>query len=93
MIAFEDCVALCGLTQEEIAAIAEHEHMPEVAATALASYLLHRAHGSEAIRNMIVDDIRKALDEQRIEHATTLFAALRHYLSTHADVRAVPTDC
>lgn len=88
MISFEDCIALCGLTQEEITAIAEHEHVPEVAATALASYLLHCAHGPEVIRNMIVDDIRKALDEQRIDHAATLFAALRHYLSTHADAQA-----
>jgi hypothetical protein len=40
MITLEDCVALCGLTEEEVLAIAEHEHVPEIAATALASYLL-----------------------------------------------------
>ena len=88
MIAFEDCIAFCGLTPEEVAAVAEHEHVPEVAATALASYLLHREHGPEEIRRMIVEDIHKALDEQRIVHAATLFSALRHYLSTHADARS-----
>jgi hypothetical protein len=31
MITLEDCVALCGLTEEEVFAIAEHEHMPEIA--------------------------------------------------------------
>jgi len=36
MIALEDCIGLCGLTEEEVLAIAEHEHLPEIAATALA---------------------------------------------------------
>jgi len=88
MISFEDCVALSGLTAAEVSAIAEHEHMPEVTAIALASYLLKQEHGPEAIRNMMVDDIRSALDENRIQHAAVLFAALRHYLSTHAEARA-----
>jgi hypothetical protein len=43
----EDCVALCGLTEEQVLAIAEHEHLPEIAATALAQYLLKREHGME----------------------------------------------
>jgi hypothetical protein len=40
MITLEDCVGLCGLTEEEVLAVAEHEHLPEVAATAFAQYLL-----------------------------------------------------
>jgi hypothetical protein len=60
MITLEDCIAFCGLTEEEVLAIAEHEHLPEIAATALAQYLLAREHGSERIRDMIVDDIRRA---------------------------------
>jgi ATP dependent DNA ligase domain len=39
MITLEDCIGLCGLTEEEVLAIAEHEHLPEIAATALAEYL------------------------------------------------------
>jgi len=83
MISIEDCIALCGLTPEEIAAVAEHEHVPEVAATALARYLLNRNHGQEDIRNMIVDDIRVALADGHVKHATELFSALRHFLETH----------
>jgi hypothetical protein len=33
--------------RREVLAIAEHEHLPEVAATARAQYLLSREHGSE----------------------------------------------
>ena len=58
MITLEDCVAFCGLTEEEVLAIAEHEHMPEIAAAALAEYLTYQEHGWEKIRDMIVDDIR-----------------------------------
>ena len=45
MIYPEDCVAFCGLTEEEVLAIAEHEHMPEIAAAALAEYLTYQEHG------------------------------------------------
>ena len=56
MITLEDCIGLCGLTEEEVLAIAEHEQLPEIAATALAQYLLSHEHGSEKVRDMIVDD-------------------------------------
>jgi hypothetical protein len=60
MITLEDCIALCGLTKEEVLAIAEHEHIPEIAATALAQYLLSKESGSEKVRDMIIEDIRQA---------------------------------
>jgi hypothetical protein len=53
-------LACAGLTEEEVLAIAEHEHLPEIAATALAQYLLSLEHGGEKVRDMIVDDIRHA---------------------------------
>jgi len=83
MISFEDCIALCGLSAEEVAAIAEHEHIPEIAATNLARYLLDHAGGPEEIRTMIVDDIRAALIEKQTQHAGELFSALRHFLQSH----------
>jgi hypothetical protein len=83
MISFEDCAALCGLNQDELAAIAEHEQVPEMAASALANYLLHTDRGAHEIRRMMIDDIRKALAENRVQHASELFAALRHFVSTH----------
>ena len=87
MISLKDCIGMCGLDENEVAAIAEHEHIPEIAAAALASYLLNQPHGGEAIRTMIIDDIRKALDEGHIKHAAELFMALRHFLEQHPDAR------
>jgi len=37
MISLEDCIGMCGLDENEVAAISEHEHIPEIAAAALAS--------------------------------------------------------
>jgi hypothetical protein len=88
MISLEDCIGLCGLDEEQVAAIAEHEHIPEIAATALANYLIMHPHGGEKIRCMIVDDIHNALDDGRVQHAAELFMALRHFLDQHPEARA-----
>ena len=82
MITIEDCIAMCGLTEDEVLAIAEHEHIPEIAAAALGHYLLSQDHGTEKIRNMIRDDIRSALRRNDRDRARQLFMALRHFLSS-----------
>jgi DNA repair protein RadC len=83
MITLEDCIAFCGLTEEEVLAIAEHEHMPEAAACALAEYLLNREHGPEKIRDMIVDDVRSAQARGDAKHVRTLLHVLHHFLKAH----------
>ncbi|MEZ5787754.1 MAG: hypothetical protein R3D62_15060 [Xanthobacteraceae bacterium] len=85
MISLEDCIAMCGLDEEEIAAICEHEHIGEVPAAAMASYLLHQEHGAEKIRAMIVDDIRDALNKGRPKHAAELLTVLRHFVQHHPE--------
>jgi hypothetical protein len=87
MITLEDCVAFCGLTEEEVLAIAEHEHMPEIAAAAFAEYLTNQEHGTEKIRDMIVDDIRAAQARNDKEHILTLLHVLHHFLRTHPEAR------
>jgi hypothetical protein len=87
MITLEDCIGLCGLTEEEVLAIAEHEHLPEIAATAFAQYLLSRDHGSEKVRDMIVDDIRRSQLRDDKEHVLTLLHVLHHFLKTHPEAR------
>jgi hypothetical protein len=101
MISLEDCVALCGLTEEQVLAIAEHEHSPEIVATALAQYLLKREHGMEKIRDMIVDDIRRAqqLSFPKRAHLRRMLASYSSYYNesrTHFGVGegcAVTASC
>jgi len=86
MISLEDCIAFSGLTEEEVLAIAEHEHLPEIAATALAEYLLSGERGAEQVRDMIVDDIREAQHRADKAHVQTLLHVLHHFLKTHPEV-------
>jgi hypothetical protein len=90
MLTLEDCIAFSGLTEAEVLAIAEHEHVPEMAAAALACYLLNQRAGTDKIHTMIVEDIRASLHRGDREHARELFAALRHFLETHPDARRRP---
>ena len=85
MIALEDVVGMCELTQEEIDAIAEHEHIPELAAAALADYLMHQEKGAVTVRDMIRDDIRHAIREGDARHARQLVAAFHHFLQAHPE--------
>ena len=58
MLTLEDCIGLSELDEEEILAIAEHEHIPEMAAVEMGNYLCHTPEGERRIRRMIIDDIR-----------------------------------
>ncbi len=89
MITLQDCIGLCGLTEEEVLAIAEHEHLPEIVATALAQYLLSQDHGSDKVRDMIVDDIRQAQQSGDKQHVLNLLHVLHHFLKTHPEAEPV----
>jgi hypothetical protein len=87
VISLEDCIAFSGLTKQEVEAIAEHEHVPEIAAAAMGRYLLKEPHGAEKIRDMIRDDIRAALRRDDRDHARELLMALRHFLDVYPAAR------
>ena len=87
VITLEDCIQFCGLTKEEVLAIAEHEHVPEIAATALASHLLCQEHGTGKVRDMIVDDIRRSQLRGDRKHVLELLHVLHHFLKTHPEAK------
>ena len=72
MISIKDCIAMCGLAEKEVMAIAEHEHVPEIAAAAMGGYLLKKPDGAEQIRDMIREDIHEALNRGDKDHASEL---------------------
>jgi hypothetical protein len=91
MITLEDCIGFCHLTEEEVLAIAEHEHLPEIAAAALAQFLLSQEHGSERVRNMIIDDIRQAqITDGNEGKVLMLLHVLHHFLKAHPEAK--PSD-
>jgi S-ribosylhomocysteine lyase LuxS involved in autoinducer biosynthesis len=87
MLTIQDCIELSELTEEEILAIAEHEHIPEMAALELGNYLVHTPTGEKRIHEMIVDDIEAARHEGNLERLLALKTCLRHFLDHHAGAR------
>lgn len=85
MITIEDCLALSGLTEEEIDAIAEHEHLPEIVAAELGNYLAHLPSGIHLIQSMIRDDIAGARLRGDHRHALRLSLVLAHFCCEHPD--------
>jgi hypothetical protein len=83
MISIKDCIAMCGLSEKEVIPIAEHEHVPEMAAAAMGRYLLKKPDGAEQIR-----DIHEALNRGDKDHASELLMVLRHFLATHPEAQA-----
>ena len=89
VITFEDCVGMSGLTKEEIDAIATHEHLPEIVASELGSYLVATEAGQSEIRRMIEDDIAEAKAHGQNERTVLLKLVLCHFLQEHAAARTV----
>ena len=79
MHSFEDCAALCGLDKDQIYAIAGHEHVPAIEASAIANHL-SQPGGAQDIREVFVDVIRGAVRDRRLAHAAELLCAFRHFL-------------
>lgn len=86
-LTLQDCIDWCGLTADEIAAIAEHEHIPDIVAVELADYLCRCEDGELRISRMIVDDIEHAQAQGRATDVERLKGALSHFVATHPDLR------
>ena len=85
MITLQDCIAYLHLTEDEVDAIAEHEHVSSIVATELASYLVESPQGERMIKRMIIDDIMHATvnsNDQRVQHLTLV---LKHFVATHPE--------
>ncbi len=85
MLSYEDCVGLCELTEEEIAAIAAHEHIPSICAAELGNYLLHTPDGIPKLKKMIRDDIEEARARKDWLASGKLMLVLQHFIETHPE--------
>jgi len=83
MLTYEDCVSLCDLDPEEIDAIAEHEHIPEIVAAAMGNYLVHSDDGEPCIRSLILDDMARYRETGDKEREEQLLLVLKHFIATH----------
>ena len=59
MLTYNECLHLSDLTQDEVEAIAEHEHTDPIIAMAIGQYLCCH-NGESKVKKIILDDIAKA---------------------------------
>lgn len=85
MINANDILDMTCLTREEIAAIAEHEHISDIEAAEMGDYMMHIHHGPQVVQTMICDDIREALHKGDIAHARALYKTLADFIADHPD--------
>jgi hypothetical protein len=90
VLTFEDCLGLCELSEEQVRAIAEHEHLPEIVALELGNFLLRGPDGELLVSHMLIDDIRAAERRGDLVHAAQLKRALRRFLEEHLGRRSAP---
>jgi hypothetical protein len=83
MLTYEDCVGLAELTEDEIEAIAQHEHIPEIVAAELGNYLVHDPEGVPKIKHIILDDIEEARRHDDLQRMVHLKLVLKHFIDTH----------
>ncbi len=86
MLTYDDIIAFCGLSEEEVEAIAEHEHIPEVAAAEFGHYLIECEDGIPRLKKIILDDIMDAERRGNLKHALDLRLVLRHFVRVHRPV-------
>lgn len=83
MLCLEDCLDFCDLDDNEIEAIAEHEHIPLICAAELGCELLKTPVGVMQLHTMILDDFNNALEHGHTERAGRWALAYQHLQTTH----------
>jgi len=87
MLTLQEIMDVCECSEEEIAAIAMHEHIPDVVAAEMGEYLLHTPDGVPMIRKIILEDIEMARNAGRTEQVEQLELVLKHFIANHPEYR------
>lgn len=87
MLTFEDCLALSHLSEGEVAAIAEHEHIPEITAIEYGDYLIQSPDGELKIKHIILDDIEHSKTNGNLKHVKELEHVLDDFVSNHPKLK------
>ena len=85
MLTWVDCLSLSELTADEVHAIAEHEHIGEMAALELGSWLAERPDGRRVLKRMILDELEKAVARNDLVGAARLKLVMQHFCDTHPE--------
>ncbi|MEY4591560.1 MAG: hypothetical protein RIR18_455 [Pseudomonadota bacterium] len=83
MLSMRDVIDYCDLDQGEIGAVAEHEHVPMAIAAELGELLVQTPEGVLTLHRMIIENMNKAMDAGRFDHANELCEVYKHLCRMH----------
>ena len=85
MLTLQECLEFCDLTEDEIHAIAEHEHVTDIVAAELGDCLLQTDEGVCLIRRYMLDDIAIAEAHGQSLKVQHLHEVLQRFEASHPD--------
>ena len=85
MLTYDDVKAMSELSDEEIAFIAEHEHLPEICAAEFGYYLVQSANGVPMLHRAILDDLARAKAHYDHKKVARLRLVLKRFVETHPE--------
>ena len=88
MLSMVDIIGMSDCSEEEIAAVALHEHIPDSVAAELANYIINSEDGVLMLRKIILEDIEIAKSKDQKDQVKHLKDVLKHFVATHPDYRA-----
>ena len=83
MLSLEECRGYAGLSEDEVAIIAEHEHIPAIVAVELGSQLLESPRGLYRLHGIFLDSLELAVRQGRREREKHIDAVYAQFLSQH----------
>jgi hypothetical protein len=89
MLTLDECMGMSGLTDDEIAVIAERLRVPPIVAVEVGHALLETAKGKFVLRGYISDLLEKAKLTGRREKATHLDRVLTQFNARHPTPRVL----
>ena len=83
MLSLHDCIAMSGLSEDEIAIVAEHEHLSMIVAVELGNTLLETPKGLFTLRGYIIDVLEQAKLAGQRDKARRVDLVLTRFVAAH----------
>jgi hypothetical protein len=83
MLTLKDCIDMSDLSDSEVAAIAEHEHVPEIVAAEIGCKLVNSPAGRELLKRYLRENFVQAKAHHLDKKAQGLALLLRRFDGAH----------
>jgi hypothetical protein len=83
MLTLNDCIGFTGLTEEQLEAIAKHEHLPMILAAEMVEDEVDSRAGCHHIETMIAEEVVFETEHGHPERAERYRHGLEEFLKAH----------